>query len=100
MSVTSPNELELAMERWSALREIRFARGSLRPSREETAALETLQEHLDSLDSAQRMEAVARMQRLTVLCRCGHPAGHHEESGGCFRVVGCATGCECERWDP
>ena len=89
--------LEDSYLRWKRARDARRSSGAQRASAEEIAALEEL---LRDRESAGEEAWTAMAGQLTDddpdLCRCGHHVAlHHERSGGCFHVVGCATACPC-----
>ncbi|HYI08079.1 MAG TPA: hypothetical protein VEK57_03320 [Thermoanaerobaculia bacterium] len=83
---------------WRAAVALRSERGELRAGNEEQAALDRFLRELETLDEEQRAEwesLRATLDTPEALCACGHPLAHHDESGSCFHVVGCATGCAC-----
>lgn len=76
----------------------RSGRGELRAGAEEREALDTFLQELERLDETQRAEWEKERGLLDAadeLCACGHPLTHHDASGSCFHVIGCAMGCAC-----
>lgn len=84
---------------WREAVATRSARGELRASTEERDALGRFTEALERCNAAERDAWDAERASIDVpeSCTCGHPLIHHDESGSCFHVVGCATGCGCVR---
>jgi len=77
--------------------------GELRASAGERDALARFEEMHESITDGMReqwLELRGSIDSRTALCRCGHPASHHDEWGSCFHVIGCATGCGCQSCEP
>jgi hypothetical protein len=83
---------ELYLE-WRAAVSRRSARGELRAGSEEREALDRFLGDEEQRAEWERLRAT--LDAAEPLCACGHPLTHHDESGSCFHVVGCATGCAC-----
>lgn len=83
---------------WKALRDLRRSRGGQRPDPREVTALESLLEERENLSETNWDRLVAEFESDgSDLCDCGHHlALHHDRSGSCFQIVGCATACSCD----
>jgi hypothetical protein len=86
---------------WRDESDARSRAGELRPTPAETEALARFVEALAAADEEERArweETRAALDGASErLCSCGHPLAHHDASGSCFHVVGCATGCDCRQ---
>lgn len=82
---------------WKAARDRRRNQGLQRPGCAEVTALERVLAARENLSDDQWNGLVRDLESHDGnLCSCGHHlALHHDRTGSCFQVIGCATACSC-----
>lgn len=98
--MSTPSALERLYREWRELADRRSADGRLRPDAGEVARFAAFLQELDDAPEDVRLawdQRQSEIERNLPRCACGHPMPHHDASGRCFHVVGCATVCDCAR---
>lgn len=90
-------QIEDLYRAWRETADHRSANGGLRPTPDEVARFAAYVEALERTPDEIRLAWEERRDALEsrTLCDCGHPLPHHDLTGRCFHIVGCATVCDC-----